>query len=735
MKFYSVIIACLLLPLLGYSQTIEYKELTSATVTENSTILLNGFSGGFNSTQPCHADLNNDGKNDLTIYDQNTNTLKTFINIGGINSELYQYDPKYAANFPTVRYYLKLIDYNCDGVADLFHRGSSGVSVYTGYFDSNNELKFNFYQELYYPGTFGPVNCYVQPNDIPIIADVDADGDLDVVAFDVLGSYAPLYKNLQVEDNLPCDSIRMILASSCYGQMYQTYWREHVLNANCKGFSSNKKQRHGGNCILTMDINNNGLLDMVVGNSNYNDAQVLYNGGTLSNTLFTSQDSLLDLNGHQLELYSWPAPFYFDIDNDNDKDLIFTPHNDDISSANYNIMGVYENTGTSSTPNFVWKNDSALIGSVLDIGRNSHPTLFDYDKDGKLDLFVGGEGFFNTNIKVRESQLAYYRNTSSMGQISFELVTKDFLNLHTKNYPGLYPNFGDITGDGVDDLLLGNDSGTIIVYENQATSNSMPPNFVWQTDSLPGIDVGEYSFPFVYDFNGDNKTDILIGNEIGVLALYEDTSVVSVQKEFKRIDSAIGNVKGGGVYTYLGFAVPYIAPVDSSNKDYLLLGTAEGIVERYDSFSNSYVNWVEVDSQMAKIQVANRTAPAIGDLDGDQRPELLLGNQNGGLNIYQFVKNTVNSTVDITTIGKKSVPISLFPNPTTHELWIKAPSDISNIENYKIFDISGRLVSKKMVSQKINESIPTSSLTNGLYFIEVSFGKDLRAIGRFMKKN
>lgn len=738
MKAYSTLFALVLLPILGFSQlqTLEYKELVNATASENGINLLNAFSGGFNSTQPAHADLNNDGKNDLTIYDHNTRTLKTFINIGGPGDILYQYDPKYAANFPTIRSYMKLIDFNCDSIPDLFHRGTSGVSVHFGSYD-NNELKFTFYRELYYPGTFGPINCYVQPNDIPIIADLDGDGDIDVAAFDVLGFKAPFYKNMQVEAELPCDSMRMILGVNCYGQMHQTFFRTHQLNTSCKGgpSSSNKKQRHSGNCILSVDLNNDGLLDMLGGNISFSDIQALYNGGTTSNAIFTSQDSLFDDNGHQLELFSWPAPFYFDIDNDNDKDLVFTPHTDDKISANYNAMAVYENTGTATNTNFVYKNDSALIASLIDVGRNSHPTLFDYDKDGKLDLFIGNESYFNTVSKSGISQIAYYKNMSTPGQVDFALVTKDFLNLSSKNYKGLYPTFGDVTGDGIDDLLMGTDSGKIIVYENLATSNTTQASFNWITDSLQGIDVGDYSFPFVYDFNGDGKTDILIGNEVGYIAIYQDTAAVSTLKEFKLMSATAGNMQAGGAFTYLGNAVPYVGQIDSTNKEYLLVGTSEGIVERYDSFANNLNNWVQVDSQMAKIQVALRTAPAIGDIDGDLRPELLLGNQNGGINIFQFVKYQNNWNVGLVSLHNKSVEINLYPNPSQNELWIKAPSDITTLQSYTIYDIAGRLVQKNMQQKQLSQSISTANLTNGMYFIDISFGDNLRAKGKFMKKD
>ena len=721
-----ILMSCLSIS--SFSQTINFKEILNAQVNENGKSLLSPFCGGINSSQPNHADLNNDGKNDITIYDHNTNTLKTFINVGNPGEEKYQYDPKYAENFPPISYYLKLVDYNCDNVPDLIHKGSAGFSIYKGNYNANNELNFTFYRELYYPGSFGPVNAYVQPSDIPIVEDLDGDGDLDFASFDVLGSYCPFYKNLQVEDNLPCDSIRIIVGDACFGKMYQTFDRTHVLNATCKGGASSNKNRHTGNCILSIDFSGNGLQDIIGGNISFSDAQMLVNGGTANAALFTTQDTLFDAGGHQLEMNTWPAPFYFDIDNDNDKDLVFTPHNDNKSSANYNVMAVYENNGTTAIPNFTWRNDSAFIKEIVDVGRNSHPTLFDYDKDGKLDLFIGAEGYFNSVTKTRQSQIAHYKNTSTLGNISFTLVTKDFLNLSSKNYHGIYPAFGDITGDGIDDLVLGNDSGSIAVYNNTAASNTVTANFSWQTDSLPGIDVGKYSFPVIYDFNSDGKTDLLIGCEIGTLWLYQDTSATTT-KEFKRIDSAVSNIKTGSIFSFFSYGVPYVGPIDSTGNDYLFVGTTDGTVERYDSFVNQTTNWTRIDSNLAEIQTAYRAAPAIGDLDGDNRPELLIGNQNGGLQLFELL-----ITTSTTNLIKNNVPIKLFPNPAKNELWIKAPASFETIKSYRILDISGRTVLRSKQALNINESISTESLNSGLYFIEVSLDKGQHAMGKFMKK-
>ncbi len=734
MKTLITLLFCSAISLGAVAQHLQYDELVNATATHNGAPISSPYCGGINSTQPNKADLNNDGKQDLVLYDNNTRTLKTFINTGIAGKSDYTYAPNYAKNFPQIIDYLILLDYNCDGISDLVHRGFSGFSVFKGFFNSQNELAFTHYKDLYYPAFNGQINAYVQPNDIPMIVDVDNDGDLDFVGFDVIGFRATWYKNLQQEENLPCDTIKIMLADNCYGKMTQTYDRTHQLNAVCKGNSgSNKKTRHSGNTLLGIDLNNDGLKDMMLGGISFNDLQVLYRGGSATSPLFTSQDTVFEADNHELKLENWPSPFYFDINNDGAKDLVATPHNDNIGTANYNAMAVYINEGTTASPIFKWTNDSALIESMIDVGRNSHPTLFDYDKDGKLDLFLGGQGYFNTNTFSLESKLAYYRNTSTLNNVSFELITKDFLNLSAQNYSGIYPTFGDVTGDGVDDLVLGNDSGTIIVFNNTATTNTSAPNFTFLTNQLAGIDVGSSSFPLVHDFNGDSKTDLMIGSQVGIFWIYHDSSATST-KDLRRVDSASGGVKSGSIYSYFSYGVPYIGVVDSTSTEYLLVGTQDGTIERYSGFNTGAANWTRLDSNLSNIQTAFRSAPAVGDLDGDQRPDMIIGSQTGGIQIFQFQGN-VSSNVGLIEKATGNLAVELYPNPATNQLFIKTVADITFIDSYVIRDLSGRTVQASTESSILTNGISVENLNDGFYFIDISFGKNMHAIGKFLKTN
>src|ERR1043165_6560228 len=181
--------------------------------------------GGFDNPQLSMGDLNNDGKNDLVIFERNPSIVKTFINTGTAGSPYYVYRPNYALNFPSAGEYLYLHDYNDDNIPDMFtHNGIYGFTVYKGYYNGNNELSFNLYRVLTYSNDLAsipPVDAYVKGNDMPSIIDVDNDGDLDFFAYNADGAQIYFYKNYQVEDGLPPDSIRIKLRDRCWGKISQ----------------------------------------------------------------------------------------------------------------------------------------------------------------------------------------------------------------------------------------------------------------------------------------------------------------------------------------------------------------------------------------------------------------------------------------------------------------------------------------------------------------------------------
>ena len=81
----------------------------------------------------------------------------------------------------------------------------------------------------------------------------------------------------------------------------------------------------------------------------------------------------------------------------------------------------FENVGDSLQANFVLKD---TLWKGIDIGAASAPTLFDYNEDGLLDLFIG----------EYEGNINYYENIGSKELSKFELSEDSIFGLFVNEY-------------------------------------------------------------------------------------------------------------------------------------------------------------------------------------------------------------------------------------------------------------------------------------------------------------
>ena len=103
-------------------------------------------------------------------------------------------------------------DYNCDGKEDVFTSVPAGVAVYRNDTGPDGKLKFTLVTSLLQTiGLDGQTPLYVSPPDIPAIADIDNDGDLDFLSFNILGSTVEYHKNFSMGNNGSCDFLEFEL--------------------------------------------------------------------------------------------------------------------------------------------------------------------------------------------------------------------------------------------------------------------------------------------------------------------------------------------------------------------------------------------------------------------------------------------------------------------------------------------------------------------------------------------
>ena len=73
-----------------------------------------------------------------------------------------------------------------------------------------------------------------------------------------------------------------------------------------------------------------------------------------------------------------------------------------------------ENSGSNILPDFNFIQKDFIQGSGLDFGENAHPTFYDHNEDGLLDLFVGNYGYHLANGTPisKDCILSKYRNNT-----------------------------------------------------------------------------------------------------------------------------------------------------------------------------------------------------------------------------------------------------------------------------------------------------------------------------------
>jgi hypothetical protein len=724
----------------GASAQEFYQHDTTVRVYAYSHLMPLAWCGGFNNPQFSQADLNHDGLQDLVVFEPGLG-ISTLINTGMVGGmPNYKYAPKYALNFPAAYGYLQLADYNCDGIADMFDRGGDGIAVHKGYYNAANELCFDFYRSLFYYNDVlsgGAANAYVNPGDIPAVADVDGDGDLDFIAYYITGGYMYYYKNVRVEEGLPCDSIRVKLADRCWGKVYQGFYRGHSLGYTCSnaGLRPAEKVTHSGNAICLFDWDMDGDMDYLDGSVSFNEMTFLKNGRTETaypvDTMI-AQDTLWQTGGKKIELPTWPAAFNVDIDLDGKKDLLISP-NSGSSSENYKCIWYYKNNSTTGTPDWQFQSDSFLIDKTIDVGTSSYPMLFDYDKDGKPDLIVGSDGYRQPSGLLR-SKLSLYKNTSVTGNASFTLQSTDLLGMSALNFAGAAPAAGDINNDGRSDLIVGHTDGTLTYFKNLAASEALPPD--WQveqltlTDGLGSvINVGGNAAPFIYDIDKDGKMDLIIGSIYGFVQYYRNVSTTPGTINLQLINLKLGGAKADPLQNFGNYSVPFIGKLDPTGVDYLLMGSNSGNVYQYTGFQtgDTTAGYTLVDGRYSFIDSTHsiynspgtyygiygnrRTSVTVGDIDGSGSYSLIKGNVRGGLEFYK--RKVYQATTPILGHDGKLI---VYPNPARDMLNVSWSGTDTDIVTITLVDVTGRHYSEKDVpSRYAHYSMPVGDLPSGLY--------------------
>ena len=578
-----------------FCQNNFYRDTTVALI-ENNIKFKNAWAGGVNSAQFHEIDLDLDGNKDLIVFDKTGNKLLPFLNKNGE----FLFAPDYRSSFPLHQDGKKLhdwvifADYNCDGKNDIYTYSSGGFAIFKN--TSTTSLSFNLIDTLVRSNYGGPIplNIFISAVDIPAVADVDNDGDLDILTFKITGGFIEYHKNLAMETTGGCDTILFELSESCWGNFYEglNTYTLNCQNCQCPPIINhpNSKQKHAGSTLLAIDIDNDNDKDIILGDISFNNLNLLINGGDSLNANMIMVDSLFpsnNLNTLPANLEIFPASYYLDLTNDGVKDLMVTTNSEN-NSSNFTSCWLFDNSGSNTNVDFNFLQNNFIQDEMIDLGSGSYPTFFDHNNDGLLDIVVGNYGYHQSGGNP-VSSLALFENTGSLSNPEFTLVDRDWQNISNINLNinlnipaiNLSPTFGDLDGDSDQDMILGDANGKLHFFEN---TGSTPSNFVLAEVEYKGLDVGHFASPQLVDLNRDGLLDLIIGEQSGTINYCENSGTLN-NATFDTIIEYFGGIDIESNIISSGFSTPKF--YDNNGNYELYTGSFTGQTYVFDNIDNN----------------------------------------------------------------------------------------------------------------------------------------------------
>jgi hypothetical protein len=480
---------------------------------------------------PAFADIDHD--NDLDLFVGNREgRICFFRNDGSSNSPFWVLISEYYDSIDVGSESIPLlIDIDADLDLDLFVGKDDGrLSFYRNIGDRETpawDLVSDYYDSI-----------DVGSRSTPALADLDADGDFDLLIGEEQGNIN-YFKNT--------------------GDKTIPEWE--LITENYNAISMGKRSSPA-----LVDIDSDSDLDLFIGQG---EGKIFYfrNDGSIflpSWTSVTKDFLFIDIGAHS-------APALVDIDADGDFDLFVGEE-----QGNINFYG---NQGTLRISSWTTVTESYF---AIEADDHSSPTFADIDADGDLDMFIGrkdGKLDFFENIGTDQSALwnsipgrydfidvggyasltfadidgdgdldmflgqtygkiFFYRNEGSPDIPSLVLISETFGAIDVGWYSA--PTFGDLDSDGDFDLLVGNDGGRIHFYRNQGSPEAFSFEFI--TDFFDSIDSGDRSKPFLVDFDSDGDRDLFVGESRGGLHYYKNQTQNSIRGKVFDHEGPLENV-------------------------------------------------------------------------------------------------------------------------------------------------------------------------------------------------
>ncbi|MBN1153695.1 VCBS repeat-containing protein [candidate division KSB1 bacterium] len=464
---------------------------------------------------------------------------------------------------------------------------------------------------------------------VPTFCDIDHDGFVDMIVgyqegrlahyrHDVTGSLAfsfvlvtDHFNEIDVGEfatpsfiDLDNDGLLDMMVGGQHGRIF--HFEQETVNSfkfNLLNKQFNDIQVGYGSTPHFTNLDNDSLIDMIVGervgNLNY------YEQEAVDSENFVLVDDTLS----GIIAATRPRLFTLDLDQDDLLDLI-------IGGGNGYLEHYEQDTPGSYTFSLISEQFSEIY-----VGAYSAPYFIDLNDDGLFDLIIGEEtGFLNHYIQDGEDI------------DSFHLITEKFVNDVIDVGRNAAPALADLDNDGLLDMLVGNEDGMLYYYEQNAIGSSL---FNFVSDKFCDIDVGAQAAPILTDINNNGLYDLIIGQSMGNLNLYEQDAVGLCS--FHLITENLDGISVGR------YAAPCIVDLDADGLFDLLVGENNGYLHHYEQVTADSLHFTCISDSLGSLDVGDRSSPCVTDLDDDGLLDLIVGSLSSRVYHYEQTETASDS--------------------------------------------------------------------------------------------
>jgi hypothetical protein len=430
----------------------------------------------------------------------------------------------------------------------------------------------------------------------PSFADLDGDGDLDMVSGEVLGTLS--YFENTGTSLAPVYTVRTGAANPFNG-----------IDVDYRSTPS------------LADLDGDGDLDAVVGEGN-GSLKYFENTGTAVAATYVERTGAA--NPLNIDLSFRSTPSLADLDGDGDLDAVV--------GEEYGTLKYFENTGTGAAPVYVERIGAANPFDGIDVGDHSAPNLTDLDSDGDLDAVIG----------AADSPLKYFENTgTAVAPVYVERsgAANPFDGIDV-GFNGK-PSFADLNGDGDLDAIVGEQYGTLRYYETiRPRSAPGDAGFTQRTGAanpFDGIDVNYLSTPTLADLDGDGDLDAVVGVFDGTLKYYQNDGTALAPVYVEQLGG--GNPFDG--FDVDQFSTPFLGDLDGDGDLDAVVGERFGSLFYFENIGTGEApvyDWLTgAANPFNSIDVGKQAAPTLADLDGDGDLDAVIGEYYGTLKYYENI--------------------------------------------------------------------------------------------------